>query len=616
VFAPGAPAAVRAAVCLPTYDERENLEPMLLALRRVLEPSDVIVVVDDASPDGTGELADELAARLGGVHVLHRGGKQGLGAAYVEGFRYALGLGARFVVELDCDFSHDPNDVPRLLAAADAAGLALGSRNVTGAASPGLSPRRRLVSRAGSAYARRVLGLGVSDLTGGFKCFRRDVLEAVDPERLRSSGYAFQIETTYRAARAGYTPVELPIRFGDRAGGASKMSLGIAFEAAWRVPALRAAALAERVRASERAAAYRAVALWWAVSRMLVLGTALTVQALRWPRASWYPSLHRQPLALLGAWDGRWYRMVAERGYLAVPHHQSDVAFFPLFPVLLGALRRAGLSLDTSGLLLANLGLLVGLAALYELARTWLPQQAAVRTAVYAAVFPMGYVFSMVYPEALVLAAMALAGVFAARGRWAAAAVAAAVGGFARPEAMFLVVPLLVLAARRWRTLGDRDRRRALAAVGAAPAAVAGVALYDWRTFGNALAFSTAQRAWGRWFSPDGVARAVGELARAPGTQNVWLFRDAGLCVLYVLLLVAALRAGVPGSWVVAGGLIVLLPLESGSFTSDGRFGLLALPVYAGLGAAGSRPWLDRLVRCSGVVLLVAASATLLLRWP
>lgn len=372
----------------------------------------------------------------------------------------------------------------------------------------------------------------------------------------------------------------------------------------------------ERVRTSERAAAYRAIALWWAGSRALVLATAAVVQALGWPRASWYPGLTQHPFALLGAWDGRWYRMVAGRGYLSIPHHQSDVAFFPLFPILLGALRRLGLSLDTGGLLLANLGLLVGLAALYELARTWLPEQAAVRTAVYAAIFPMGYVFSMVYPEAIVLAAMALTGVLAARGRWRGAAVAAAVAGLARPEAIFLVVPVLALVVRRRHRLGDRDRRRSLVAVGAAPAAVAGVALYDWRTFGDALAFSSAQRAWGRWVSVDGVVRAVHELARAPGTENVWLFRDAAFCVLYVVLLLFALRAGVPASWVIAGALIVLLPLETGSFTSDGRFGLLALPVYAGLAVLARRPWIDRIARCGSAALLVAASATILLRWP
>jgi len=239
-----------------------------------------------------------------------------------------------------------------------------------------------------------------------------------------------------------------------------------------------------------------------------------------------------------------------------------------------------------------------------------------VRTAVYAAVFPAGYVFSMVYPESLVLAAIAFAGVLATRGRWTACAVAAAVAALARPEGVFVALPLLALAASRWRSLPDGARGRALAAVAAAPAAVAGLALYHWRTFGDPIAFSSAQREWGRWLSHDGVWRAFAELSRAPGTYNVWLFRDAAFCILYVILLALALRAGVPRSWVAAGALIVLLPLFSGSFTSDARFGLLALPVYAGLASAGRRPWLDRGILVGSVLLLVAASATILMRWP
>ena len=367
---------------------------------------------------------------------------------------------------------------------------------------------------------------------------------------------------------------------------------------------------------AERAFAYKRVVLWWAASRAVVLGTALAVQAAGWPRPSWYPSVASHPFALLGAWDGRWYRMVAERGYLAIPHHQSDTAFFPLYPILLRSLHRLGLPVDAAGLLVANVGLLIGLLALYELAREWLPQDAAVRTAVYAAVFPAGYVFSMVYPEGLVLAAVALAGVFAARGHWTAAAVAAAVGALARPEGVFLALPLLTLAVGRWRSLSDGGRGRALTAVAAAPAAVAGLAVYHWRTFGDPIAFSTAQREWGRWLSHDGVWRALVELSRAPGTYNVWLFRDALVCVLYVVLLVVALRAGVPRGWVASGALIVLLPLFSGSFTSIARFGVLALPVYAGLGAVGRRPWLDRGVLAVSLGLLVVASATILMRWP
>ncbi len=371
----------------------------------------------------------------------------------------------------------------------------------------------------------------------------------------------------------------------------------------------------ERRWTTERAAAYRAILSWWLASRVVVVGTALAVQALGWPRRSWYPSVARHPFALLTSWDGRWYRMVATRGYLLVPHHQSDVAFFPLYPALLAALHRAGLSLDAAGLLVDNLGLLVGLAALYELARTWLPADAARRTAVYAAVFPAGYVFSMVYPEGLVIAAMALAAVLATRGRWRAAAVAAAIAALARPEALFLVLPLAALARNAWPRLDASGRCRALVAVGAAPAAVAGVALYDWRTFGDATAFSTAERAWGRRLSPLGIRHAVVEVSRVTG-PNLWLLRDVAFCAVYVLLLLAAWRAGVPRSWLLAGALIVLLPLETGSFTSDARFGLLALPVYAGAAALGRRRWADVALRASSFILLVGLTATILERWP
>ena len=233
-----------AVVCLPTYNERENIEPMLRALAgkgvRVL-------VVDDNSPDGTGELADALARELDYVDVLHRERKEGLGPAYLAGFRRALGDGAELVLEMDCDFSHDPNDVPRLIAAADGADLVLGSRYVAGGAVGNWGFLRRLVSAGGSWYARALLGTGVRDLTGGFKCYRRRVLETIDLDAIDSKGYAFQIETTYRALRAGFRVVEIPIRFVDREAGGSKMSKAIVAEAIWKVPALRLAALAGRL---------------------------------------------------------------------------------------------------------------------------------------------------------------------------------------------------------------------------------------------------------------------------------------------------------------------------------------------------------------------------------
>ena len=234
---------MRTCVCLPTYNERENLEPMLRALVAVLGPGDRVLVIDDNSPDGTGELADRLAAELDAVEVLHRPRKDGLGPAYLAGFRRALETDAELIVEMDCDFSHDPEDVPRLLAAAADADLVLGSRYVPGGGVENWGAIRRAISWGGSLYARLVLGISVRDLTGGFKCFRRAVLEAIPLGEVRSRGYAFQIELTYRASRTGFRVVEIPIRFVDRVVGGSKMSRTIVLEAIWKVPLLRLAAL-------------------------------------------------------------------------------------------------------------------------------------------------------------------------------------------------------------------------------------------------------------------------------------------------------------------------------------------------------------------------------------
>ena len=230
-------------VCLPTYNERENLEPMLRALGRVLGEDDRVLVIDDSSPDGTGELADRLAGELDFVDVLHRPRKEGLGPAYLAGFRRALDGGAELIVEIDCDFSHDPNDVPRLVAATDDADLVLGSRYVQGGGVENWGLVRRAISAGGSIYARLVLGVPVRDLTGGFKCFRREVLEAIALDRVHSRGYAFQIEMTYRAIRKGFRVREVPIRFADRVVGGSKMTRAIVLEAIWKVPLLRLAAV-------------------------------------------------------------------------------------------------------------------------------------------------------------------------------------------------------------------------------------------------------------------------------------------------------------------------------------------------------------------------------------
>jgi dolichol-phosphate mannosyltransferase len=226
-------------VVLPTYNEAENLERLVGEVRERLPESRRVLIVDDNSPDGTGEIADRLAAEHEDVAVLHRERKQGLGPAYLAGFRQALDGGAELVIEMDADFSHDPAYLPQLLRAAGDADLVLGSRYVPGGGVTEWGKVRRFISKRGSGYARRVLGVGIRDLTGGFKCFRREVLEAIDLDSITSRGYAFQVETTFRALRAGFRVVEVPIVFRDRREGNSKMSKAIVAEAIWRVPALR-----------------------------------------------------------------------------------------------------------------------------------------------------------------------------------------------------------------------------------------------------------------------------------------------------------------------------------------------------------------------------------------
>jgi dolichol-phosphate mannosyltransferase len=239
---------MRATVCLPTYNELENLGPMVDALAAVLRPEDRVLVIDDGSPDGTGGLADRLATTRPFLGVLHRTRKEGLGPAYIAGFRRALADGAELVLEMDCDFSHDPADVPRLIAAAeDGADLVLGSRYVRGGSIPNWGVVRRAVSLGGNLYAQLILGSRIRDLTGGFKCFRRTVLETIDLDATDSRGYAFQIETTYRVCRAGFRVREVPISFSDRERGHSKMSKTIVAEAAWKVPLLRLRALRGRL---------------------------------------------------------------------------------------------------------------------------------------------------------------------------------------------------------------------------------------------------------------------------------------------------------------------------------------------------------------------------------
>jgi dolichol-phosphate mannosyltransferase len=224
---------------LPTYNEAANIEAFVEAVLAKLPDSARVLVVDDNSPDGTGKIADRLAEGEERLAVLHRPRKEGLGPAYIAGFERALAGGAGLVLEMDSDFSHDPAYLPRLLEAGGRADLVIGSRYVPGGGVGNWSLPRRVISRGGSVYARLVLGLRVNDLTGGFKCFRREVLEAIDLGSIRSRGYAFQVEMTYRAIQRGFEVVEVPIVFKERRAGASKMDRSIVAEAAWRVPLLR-----------------------------------------------------------------------------------------------------------------------------------------------------------------------------------------------------------------------------------------------------------------------------------------------------------------------------------------------------------------------------------------
>jgi dolichol-phosphate mannosyltransferase len=224
---------------IPTFNEAANVEAIVAAALEQLPPTRRLLVVDDSSPDGTGRIADRIAQGREDVAVLHRPAKRGLGPAYVAGFREALAGGAELIAHMDADFSHDPADLPRLLDAAVDADLVLGSRYVEGGGVTDWGLGRRAISRWGSVYARAALGVGIRDLTSGFKVFRRRALEAIGLESLASLGYAFQVETTFRTIRAGFRVVEVPITFRDRRVGQSKMTGSVMLEAAWRVPAMR-----------------------------------------------------------------------------------------------------------------------------------------------------------------------------------------------------------------------------------------------------------------------------------------------------------------------------------------------------------------------------------------
>jgi hypothetical protein len=356
------------------------------------------------------------------------------------------------------------------------------------------------------------------------------------------------------------------------------------------------------------------IGAWWLAGRAIVVVTAVAVH--RFGPAGWIRHLeHAHALGPLESWDGRWYRMVASSGYLLVPGRQSDPAFFPLFPALMRGVHTFGLSYSAAGLLIANLGFFGALVAFHALTKELLGWQVARRATVYLAVFPLGYAFSMEYPESIVLALIAVAALAALRGRWGIAAACAAAAALARPEGLFVALPLLAIAWQQRKELSPASRGLALGAILAPAAAIASFSLYLGASLGDPMAWSKAQESWGRHFSPLGLVHSVTGLGAA-FAHDAWVTRDVVAAVLYLVLIVAAARAGVSWPWLLSAAAIVVLPLFSGSFDSVGRFGLLAPAAFWGLGALGRDPRAHRLILVLSVPLLSAAILTLPLRYP
>jgi hypothetical protein len=350
----------------------------------------------------------------------------------------------------------------------------------------------------------------------------------------------------------------------------------------------------------------RDLVAWWAGSRALVLAVALLGHFTRYPHG--YFGRHawawRHALGILGAWDGIWYRRIAQHGYLLVPGRRSDPAFFPFWPVILRVVHSVGISYLAAAILLANACFLGAVLAFDALGRRWLPAADARRAAVLLAVFPLGAVFSMAYPESLVLLLLAAATLAALDERWLLAAACAGGAALARPEGVLVALPLAAIA---W---GRRHRGAALGAVLAPAAALVSFPLYLGQVLHDPGAWGRAENAWGRSFRWDGVYRAF-ETIPAMLRHNAWLTRDLVFFAVYLVLLAVAYRAGVSRGWIAAGAGMVLLPLASGSFISVGRFGLLALPVYWGLAVVARNRRVERLLLAVSVVLLAGATLTL-----
>jgi Mannosyltransferase (PIG-V) len=353
---------------------------------------------------------------------------------------------------------------------------------------------------------------------------------------------------------------------------------------------------------------------WWLASRLVTIAAFLALD-LRGPAGYFGAQLYRSPLTLFGTWDGVWYRRVAAHGYLLVPGRQSDPAFFPVYPILLRGLHDAGLRYVVAGVLLSNACFLLASVAFFELGRRVVDEDTARRAACLLAVTPMAFVFSMTYPESLALLLIVLALLAALENLWAPAAVLMALGGLTRPETAIFAVPLAALAWSRRDALGPASRGQAVAAVVAAPIAVATFPLYLEWAIGDAGAWGRAQRGWGRSFSPLGPIRLVEHLPAQLG-QQPWLVRDLVLLGCYTALLVVAARRGVGLPWVAAGALVLALPLFSGSAESEGRFGLLALPIYWGLAALTRRRGIELAAGGAMLVVLAAGVLTLPYIWP
>ena len=356
------------------------------------------------------------------------------------------------------------------------------------------------------------------------------------------------------------------------------------------------------------------IAGWWALGRGLIVATTLLVH--RFGPSGWIRHVeHVHALGPLESWDGRWYRLVASNGYLLVPGRQSDPAFFPLYPVLMRGVHAAGPGYATSGLILSNVGFLVALVAFYALTHALFDDSMARRAIAYLAVFPFGYTFSMIYPESIVLALIALAALAAMRGRWGWAAACAAAAALARPEGLFVAVPLVALAWQQRATLSRSERGLALGAILAPLAAIGSFSLYLGHVLGDPMAWSQAQRAWGREFRLLGAIHAIEHLGAAV-SKDAWVIRDVVAVVLYLALLAVAARAGAKWPWLLSGLAIVVLPLFSGSFDSVSRFGLLAPALFWGLAALGRDRRMNRLILAVSLPLLAAAVVTLPLQFP